>query len=99
MSLEIKRLWADTSKPFEDQDWKEVVVISIFKSMVTVTSDNVTQGAEQLFALGYYPETGELVEQPLNECIIKELYDKESRNVTNFSAPVIKTGAAGKEDR
>lgn len=96
MALLIREMWAKAETE-EGVEWKHVTVISMYKANMSRTFDKETISSEQMFAICYYPATGEIVELPINECVIKELYDEKTRNVQTFSAPE-ESGAKGREN-
>lgn len=97
MALLIKELWVPASTE-EGTEFRECVVISMFKASMSQSFDKEIISTEQMFAICYYPKTGEIVETPINICIIKTLYDDKNSEYKNFSAPE-KDGAAGEENR
>lgn len=69
-----------------------VNVISTFKAMFSHTENNVTDSSETIMAICYFDETGEILIYPLNETIIKTLYDEKSRESLCFGQPDYKAG-------
>lgn len=92
----IKELWVLNS---EKEEYEAVVVLSTYKASFSRSENPIDASgssigvmqvsSEQIMALCYYPETGEIIEYPLNECIIKELNygTKESGKSVSFSKP------------
>jgi hypothetical protein len=85
MSLKIEELWVPVDIDGE-LEWKECVVISLYKASMQRANKDESISTEQMFAICYYPVTGEIIETPINETIIKILKD-ETGKLTNFSAP------------
>lgn len=84
MSLIIKELWIKN----QESEWKPVQVISLYKAALSRGDGNEVISTEQMFAICYYETTGEIIEVPLNESIIKTLEDGKNRKSQSFSAPV-----------
>jgi hypothetical protein len=96
MGLLIREMWAKRETP-DGEEWRHVMVVSMYKVSMSRTFDKETISSEQMFAICYYPTTGEILELPINECVIKELYDEKTRNVQTFGAPE-ESGAKGREN-
>lgn len=78
-------------------EWIPMTVLSINKQMVIGRqADGMELRQEILHVAAYHETTGEIVEVPLNEVIIKRLYNEESKKFVDFSAPAQKEG---EEDR
>jgi hypothetical protein len=89
MERTIKELWVknDVRKSFE-----AVNVISTYKASFSQTENGVLISSEQIVALGYFDETGEIIEAPLNESIIKTLQYEKSGESLCFSQPDYNAG-------
>ena len=84
MEKSIIELWI---KNDERETYVPVNVISTFKAMFSHTENNITDSSETIMAICYFDETGEILIYPLNECIIKTLYDEKSRESICFGQP------------
>lgn len=87
MSLRIEELWIQRETEEGKPEWKACTVISLFKSNVSQTIDKESVSSEQMFALCYYPETGEIIESPLNLCVIKRLLNEKTKKFVDFGSP------------
>jgi len=89
MERTISELWAknDVRESFE-----AVTVISTYKASFSRTEGGITIGSEQIMAICYFDETGEILEYPLNECHIKTLYYEKSGEPLRFSCPDYEAG-------
>lgn len=95
MTKSITELWV---KNEIRETYVPVNVISTFKAMFSHTENNITDSSETLMALCYFDETGEVLIYPLNETIIKTLYDEKSRESFYFGQPPYEAGES-QEDR
>lgn len=93
MEKQIQELWV---KNEIRETYVPVNVISTFKAMFSHTENNVTDSSETLMALCYFDETGEILIYPLNETIIKTLYDEKNRESICFSQPDYEAGESEK---
>ena len=93
----IKELWIRREADGEIT-WDECVVISLYKASMGSSNGKESLTTEQMMALCYYPITGEIIEYPLNECIIKTLEDEKNKSVKTFSCPE-EGGTGRKENR
>jgi hypothetical protein len=85
----IKELWIKNSVR---ETFEAVKVISTYKASFSQTKDGITDSSEQIMAICYFEETGEILEYPLNDCIIKTLYYEKGGEPLCFSQPDYETG-------
>lgn len=86
MSIIIKEVWAPVEVDGKTE-WRDCIVISLFKASMSRSIKDETISTEQMFAIAYYPLTGEIIELPLNELIIKVLCNTETNIIKNFNKP------------
>ena len=89
MERTIKEIWV---KNLVREEYQAVNVISTYKASFSSTENGVTTSSEQIVALCYFDETGEILEYPLNDCIIKSLEYEKGREPLCFSKPDYETG-------
>ena len=97
--MTIKEIYLPINDDDGSKSWVDITVINIYKASVSRVIDGNAYSNEQMVVTGYYKPSGEIIECPLNEVIIKTLYDEKSGKSTNFGAPAGYDGAAGKKDR
>lgn len=97
--MTIKEIYLPITEDDGTRSWVDITVMHVYKATVTRIVDGNTFSGEQMVVSGYYMPTGEIIECPLNEVIIKTLYDEKSGKSTNFGAPDGYDSGAGKKDR
>ncbi len=86
MALMIREIWVKAETE-EGAEFREVHVISLYKATMGHSQDGQSISTEQMFVVGFYPVTGELVEVPLNETIIKTIQNEKTGEFKTFSKP------------
>ena len=93
MEKSIIELWI---KNEVREEYVAVNVISTYKASFSRTENGITVSSEQIMAVCYFDETGEIIEYPLNECHIKTLYDEKNRESICFGQPDYEAGESEK---